>query len=217
MKEMTHACTSYIQYGEMRTGSTFQFWLLASVLRLRHIHRVRKTHVPLKPQDGQCYFVSRRTAHISDEWVRSNNVLHVQEYERFVADPLGELRFYQPIFNLTTQEMQQLHAHMMYWSIIRRCCGSQAAYDQRMHIHSSVDHKEYALRHPFESYDFADCDMYNLTRVEEYFARTTLTVEAMRDKNPIVVEYMRGNWRLGYCEDEATKLKNGLDFNGAKF
>lgn len=200
-------CIHLVQYGKPRTGSTFQFAILDAINVLKgNAYTLTKTHITPSHLLDKCVFVSQKQKSVDQTWLERHPVLHIQKYEIFSRYPLHEIEAYTSIFNLTNDERNKLHVYMKYWNIIRRCCGSQASVDYRNMIHGIKKRK-----HLFETVDFMDCSIYNITEVERLLFKTTI---ANRMQNGIVVEYNRPKAQPNYCKKEKKKLYLGYDFNG---
>ena len=201
-------CRTLLQYGEPRSGSTFQYWLLESISALKKFrYNVSKTH--RRPNfnkiSPECVFRSVKTNWDHDVYA------YTQRYSEFSAHPLTEVKKLGILFDLDKNELRQLHAHMKYWSILRRCCGSQSSIDHRNQMHNSNQ-----LHHSFEAYDFMECNMYNISQVELYITRTTVYRLLKQAQRSLIVEFYRPPWHLGYCQKADQKLRDGFDFNDKK-
>lgn len=203
-------CKTLLQYGTPRTGSTYQFTILNAINVLRENKwEISKTHEGQKSKRGTCLFVSRKKKSISDKWISEAGAIYVQEYDVFAAYPLHEIENYVPLFNLSKNEYNRLYTFMKYWSIVRRCCGSQSSIDYRNRIHGL-----HTLHHKFETVDYVDCDIYNISRVEELLYQTSVS-KLMQGK--VIIESKRPKAHLGFCKREEKKLKAGFDFNGIRW
>ena len=58
--------------------------------------------------------------------------------------------------------------HMKFWSILRKCCGSQASQDQRLALHTAGLTFNHTLKfkHAVVDYDYPACEVYQLDEVE---------------------------------------------------
>jgi hypothetical protein len=202
-------CTILVQYGEPRSGSTFQFWLLQSISALKGFrYRVEKTHAApdIANITSPCIFRSLKQRRDRREYA------YTQLYPNFSAHPMAEVKNLGLLFGLNNDKLRQLHVHMKYWSILRRCCGSQSSIDHRNKMHR----KATALLHPFETYDFVECNMYVMPQVEHYLTQTTVYQLLRKAKMKVVLEFHRPPWTPGYCKKADEKLRDGLDFNDKK-
>ena len=70
---------------------------------------------------------------------------------------------YQPLFQLTSFQMQQLLEYMRYWSILRQCCGMQLSADWRHYLWNDTDWKN---RWSVTSPKYPGCESHNITEVQ---------------------------------------------------
>ena len=222
-----------IQVGQMRSGSTFQWYVLCSIMRLRHpleeVHcnddekilsydsriQVIKTHGQslhhyfyIVPKEKLFFFYSVK----SDYPVNDVDISYTQRYEDLTRREVGVLLDYQKMFSLSDLDTQLLFQHMRYWMIIRRCCGSQQSYDNRLKLHNSTSPRAKA----FISYDYLSCDIYDLDLVEEMFLQTNLSQRYPDDLYSANVRPTE-NIKKGFCRQSAEKIKAGYDFNDEKW
>lgn len=119
------------------------------------------------------------------------------------------------LFNLSTTQHILMHQYFRSWTVMRQCCSLQMSVDQRNELHGVVDERNDSsagggLRHPFDSFGYVGCAMYNLAEVERLYARATLT--RMQEANPSKHKHMlRGR---GQCAENIAQISSGLDFNG---
>ena len=195
-----NTCDSFVQYGTPRSGSTFQFYLLLIVLRsLNESRPVHKTHKEVK-DPHECLFVSRKGRSITDEYLREQRVIHVQEFAHFSQYPENEVAKVSSLFNLSAAKEHQVLVHMRLWMILRQCCGTQSSTVHRKQIHTN-------MTGVFDE-NTVNCHLYNIPAVEDAILQSTLG----KGKN-VVIEYNRPLLRRGFCQAEDAKLKRGLDFN----
>jgi hypothetical protein len=174
--------TSIIQWGTPRLGTTFQYTLLCLIVKMKHMPNennvrcdemgsptrnigpdmVMKTHYRPHPVNFTNYLLFTAARSSDPVW---NGSAYQQQYGQFLAAPLEEVKRYQPIFNLTAKEVHSAMAYMRYWSIIRRCCGSQQSLVNRQRLHGCKPSE------PITSPQYPACETYNLTAVEELLHR----------------------------------------------
>lgn len=119
------------------------------------------------------FMTSRKGTKVSPQ-LRAD-ACYVQDYETVLDENLYILRDYQRIFGMNESQYDHLRAYMRYWEVIRKCCGVQSSADHLRVLHATVgghDAETKHLEHAFEDLDYPDCEIYNLTQVEENFEAT---------------------------------------------
>jgi hypothetical protein len=101
--------------------------------------------------------------------------------------------------------------HMRFWSILKKCCGSQASRDVRLAVHARRFNVSAVYRHSVADYDYPACEGYNLPVIEDLFMSTLL---AQRFPAGLWVEAGHPSISRGWCTNERAKLEEGRDFNG---
>jgi hypothetical protein len=223
-----------VQVGDTRSASTFQWYALCSIMRLKHPNariqcnnekkfddssdiQIHKTHffthvesIIETFQFNKIYvFVSSRGTFPVSTPQDHPNVYYVQVYEDFIKHGIASLQAYQPIFNLSDVDMKYLVQHLRYWDIIRLCCGNQQSLQNRLKLHNSylVD----TLSRNSEEYDYMNCDIYNLNKVEEEFLNSYLS--KTYPKGLYAQHEARETIRTGFCDRTNAMIKSGSDFN----
>ena len=161
---------------------------------------------------------------------RMGRVVHKQRYDDIVRLGLGGALFgvMAPLFGLPAAVTRDVHEHMKYWEVLRRCCGTQQSADHRLELHgllapaqgsdgsngSAAAAAAAAQRHSQgSSYDAADCDTYRLPSVEQRLLGTRLGrlypaqlwLAALRPEERV---------RPGNCLAWERDIRGGVDFNG---
>jgi len=153
----------------------------------------------------------------NSEWSAMNftwtggNIAHTQIYARSLECPLCEVSKYRKIFGLADVEILQLTQYMQYWSILRRCCGSQMTQHLRKELVGCPKSSDPVLLEG--KIDYHMCGSWNLTAVEENFVKTKLysVVPADRLTNSGYLKYL---WsKPGDCEASHDDARNGIGFN----
>ena len=213
--------------GIERTGSTFQQVLLCVIAHLRsdsvscsgdknaslRVIKLHPSRIKLQLRHALlCTTVRRSTS----EWSERNftftegNIAYTQIYAKFVECPLCEVSKYQKVFSLTDDEILQLTQYMRYWSILRRCCGSQMSQYMRKDLLGCYNPSDNLTEGKI---DYHMCGSWNLTAVEKNFVKTKLysIVPGERLASP---EHLKFLWsEPGDCEASHAAARAGVGFN----
>lgn len=214
-----------VQVGPPRSATTFQFTVLCATVHLKFPNasisctfmdptgadiEVIKAHVltdQLVSSDRATIFfaTSTNSSHSSVSSLIQPRL--TQPYNVLVKIGLGVLPWYVALFGLDEDSAMRLHEYVRYWQIFRRCCGSQASVDWRMHLHGAgVEPK-----HKSTAYDAMDCLIYDLDRLEARMLETSMCRDERFHKMGTRLSPMCP--RRGFCNDTVQKLKDGWDFN----
>ena len=224
-----------VQYGDGRSGSTFQWYVLCTIMRIINNYsskafsckkNIFKIHYPDRsvrrimsefdnmfkdPNMHIYYFLSSRDMKVNATMFGGNHtVVYMQRLTDLVERKLGVLFDYQQLFNLSDMEMRILYQHMRYWDILRQCCGLQQSIYNRMVLHNvSLAPNSYL------DLGYPACEVYNITQVESSFLKTTVSVKL---PGALWVDYTARLVYPGSCQDMEDLLRNGTDFKlGQKF
>jgi hypothetical protein len=214
-----------IQVGPPRSATTFQFTVLCASVHLKFPNasisctfmeptgadiEVIKAHVltdRLVSSDRATIFFATSTNSSHSAVSSLIQPRLTQPYDVLVKIGLGVLQWYAALFDLDEDHAMRLHEYMRYWQIFRRCCGSQASVDWRMHLHGSVVEPT----HKSTAYDAMDCLIYDLDRLEARMLDTSMCRDERFHKMGTRLSPMCP--QRGFCNDTVQKLKDGLDFN----
>ena len=214
--------------GQPRTGSTFQYVLLCVLAHLRSdsvncggnpnatlsVVKMHSSPRTLHLDSSTMLFTTERDA----GWISANvlwtgkNVTYSQQYNKFVQCPLCEVQAYQPIFQLSDEEVLQVTQYMRYWSILRQCCGSQLSKFYMPEILGCAE-LDY---HTEGKIGYHNCGAMNLTAVEYRLLRTHLysIVPAEKLAGPDLLKFV---WaKQGDCTRSHGAIRSGIGFNLAK-
>lgn len=199
--------TVLMQYGLMRTATTFQTnVLLATMVLLNYENAtekiriqfgavrndrgiiVSKTHsrrdwlaIRSRKKDSLLFITKRKGTTITPEIKR--DACYVQGYEDLVDRKLNILRDYQEIFDLSENQYLYLREYMRYFQIYRQCCGDESSIDN-MHIlrAQNRDYREEMNMtvHESKDLDYPDCNIYNLSNVEKKL-ESTIVMQKIRN------------------------------------
>mmetsp|Transcript_45937 Transcript_45937/g.53745 ORF Transcript_45937/g.53745 Transcript_45937/m.53745 type:complete len:326 (-) Transcript_45937:91-1068(-) len=219
-----------VQFGEVRTGSTFMHQLLYAIVRLKTSpgERINMYHEGSIPRSNfvlKCHsekscprlvslvkkkkvsvFIStsdRENIHFPS--TIKSRALHIQETINIRACSLCEVDAYKGIFNLTDTEIQRVKDYMATYESIRQCCGLQMSRWERMRLHGCNITEEDRARP-----DYVQCENLNKTEVELKMA-----------SNPGGIKYNgmhpKSNWmKVGDCAEFDRKVVMGSGFSPKK-
>jgi len=217
-----------VQIGAPRTGSTFQFELLKAIVHLKSPtgSDVLTTHVALTDdindvltdifQKTKSFVLKLHVeAEILKELQSQGDILvfassdivpyasYVQDRKNLVACSMCEIENYQPLFGLTTNEVQILKEYMSLFEKIRQCCGMQMSKYEIMRL-NGCDMKKHV-----EKPDYPMCEQYDFTDIERKFEANPIPYH---EKNPELL------WaKPGDCARFNSEISSGKGFNGSIF
>ena len=91
-------------------------------------------------------------------------IYHHQLKRNLYNCSLCEVDYYRPLFNLTNEDITILKEYMMYYQILRQCCGFQMSKYNLYRIHNCNVTKYKELP------EYPNCESHNITFVETQFA-----------------------------------------------
>lgn len=157
------------------------------------------------------------TSHNSSElkWTES---VYQQSKESVKFAPLDEVGKYAPFFNLTTDDVAAVQGYLRYWMVLRQCCGSQMARENRLRLHGC---NNTAIKDNADSLSWPACEMYKLPQVIGLLKRTSLfasmQVKNSRDLNETALAEKvekKATEMIELCNrEEQLIVHKGLDFN----
>lgn len=203
MHTIPHDVKSIYQMGSPRSGSTFQWYVLCSILRLLYPYRtdcnriragkeynLYKTHnledvTNVRKSDKKnrktkmYFFISQdKNYHDLANDLRllndSNNViLYTQEYDDLILRDTSILEDYIKIFSMSKNVSSELYQHIRYWEILRRCCGYQKS---ALYIKTLNKVQSFPVDYKvFQTKEYPACEMYDINQVENLFLQTNLS------------------------------------------
>ena len=205
-----------VQWGQPRSGSTFQYTLLCLIAKMRgrgtspeptcnfaptlsadmlQPNTVFKTHRRPPATSNYSLFVSHGDERLETSGLPEPVVVQTLARNK---DLLNEVDRYRAAFGLSPDETEHIYGYMRYWSILRRCCGLQQSKYNRLRLHGC------AVPIAVDSLEFPMCEAYNLTEVEVLFTQTRLYSYLQTD----------GQHTPGTCEADEQLLRGGLEFSG---
>jgi hypothetical protein len=221
-----------IQYGEMRSGSTFQYVLLQAIISLKSqqdpsamplivkfpgsntlrkkIHadsfllKVHNIDI-LTPEDLDNISVFSSVKH-PDRKKYFYPALYTQIHSNLLSCSLCEVDNYAPYFDLSEEDVRHIKYFLSKYEIIRRCCGLQMSKYEMMRLQNCDMTPYRALP------DYPNCEQYNKTEIELELVENPGGIMFKAFNNP---EY---DWdELGDCKyfDDLI-VKEGLGFNGKR-
>ena len=122
-----------------------------------------------------------------------------QYKESFTRNPMNEL----PRYNLSKSDSFIVREYMRIWMILRQCCGFQSSQIHRDELHGCNVMRDRGRD------DYPWCELYNITVVEEEYVKTRLAKRF--NANRLI------GHEVGTCALQDEQMRNGIDFNGAKF
>lgn len=181
-----------------------------------HRYLVVKTHNPdhwriwKKRANNTMLFMTNRQGSVIAPGLREE-ACYVQRYEEMIDETLFVLRDYQRIFNLSETDYHHLRAYMKHWQIIRKCCGVQASADWLIHLHAADGKHQSELRyvrHRVEDLDYPDCELYNLTQVEQNLELTDIRqrVSTLGTRFQDSMDFLYTG--PGFCEQQNAAIRN---------
>ena len=214
-----------LQSGGSRTGSTFQYQLLCSIVQMKN---------PPDAPPAICSFIGKNLSsyqdaiksgasfvfktHYSSEAMinatRDNDLeifssggrgskvaVYIQQREQLEKCPICEIKEYKPFFGLSDEEVKQLENHMQLFTIIRQCCGLQMSKYEVLRL-NGCDVSSYV-----DKPDYPHCERHDLDKTEQEFAASRI---------PYIVNNPKFNWaKPGDCKRFREKTeKKKLGFNG---
>jgi len=217
-----------VQIGAPRTGSTFQFELLKAIVHLKSpkVNDILTTHVVKTGDMNEVLTdIFRKTKsfviklHIETEILKelqsqgdvfvfaSSDIVpyasYIQDRENLVACSMCEIENYQPVFGLTTHEVQILKEYMSLFEKIRQCCGMQMSKYEIMRL-NGCDMKKHVIKP-----DYPMCEQYDFTDIELKFQANPIPYN---EKNPELL------WsKPGDCARFNSEISSGKGFNGGIF
>jgi len=214
-----------VQIGVPRTGSTFQFELLQAIVHLKSPTGSETTHLVNNPV--LTYLDFRKTksfvtkVHAETKIIKelqsqgdivvfaSSDIVpyasYVQNRNDLVACSMCEIENYQPIFGLTTNEVQILKEYMSLFEKIRQCCGMQMSKYEIMRL-NGCDMKNYVNKP-----DYPMCEQYDFTDIERKFEASPIPYN---EKNPLLLWAKPGDCARFNLEISSGKAHNGSVFHG---
>lgn len=230
-------CTSYLQVGSFRSASTFQWYLILTILRAKYPTEVDvgKTHKLTKAMlNHTCVFVSRfsKVYHgypvlsIKNSIIQSVRVkaastnsciVSIQEYTQASSYPELEILKYSELFKLNASLTRHVWTHMKYWMILRRCCGLQSSKDYRKLVHMSALNRTVginSLAHKPINPDYPACEVYDLEQVEGLFLNTYLSRRIKRQH--LYLEYNKTEIQNGTCKRDKQRISEGFELSGIR-
>jgi hypothetical protein len=191
------------QLGSPRSGSTFQWYVLCSILRLLYPYRtdcnriragkeynlykghiiadinyVRKRDKKYRKMKMYFFISQDKNYHDLANELRllndSNNIiLYTQEYDDLVLRDTSILEDYIKIFSMSKNLTSELYQHIRYWEILRRCCGYQKS---ALYVNTLKKNLSFPVDYKvFQTKEYPACEMYNINQVENLFLQTNLS------------------------------------------
>ena len=222
-----------LQYGESRSGSTFQWYTICSLMRACALKRgaapesvccqkpsrcpsnatafVSKVHTPPVGMPHAHIFRSERDGHVDGKFAVR------QRYDELIDQGAYIVHSYASLFpSLRRSDFDVVVAHMRLWAILRQCCGSQQSLESRLALHNST----LSPRRPKRAVDHSQCRMYNLAEVERLMLATALGQRhpesiwlSWREDQFVTLPLDDVRIRPGFCSRTNAAIANGADFN----
>jgi len=221
------------QFGRPRSATTFQVRLLRAISNLKSptgitvplianshlpdvtgtdselLAGVMKTHTPEVGLEcierGYPVFTSDRPGNsIGENWDNKfKTALHRQDMTEMENCSLCQVDYYQPIFDLSDDEVAILKDYMSLYEKIRQCCGSQMSKYNRARLHGCDTSSFRDLP------KYPNCEENNLEEIEQLLHKHIIKVDE---------EYPEINWvQPGDCAKFDKLIIGGNDFNNKKW
>jgi len=217
-----------VQIGAPRTGSTFQFQLLAAIASLKSPHGANIESGFISKSDwkegrAREMFTTHDSfvfkTHIADPSLQealdtgeialfsSSDIvphsLYTQNRTTLERCSECEIEKYRAIFDLSDDEIGMLKQHMHDFEILRQCCGLQMSKYEVLRL-NGCDVSQYIYQP-----DYPHCESHDLATIEASFANSPI---------PFNVNSPEYNWeKPGDCARFNADVSLGKGFNGRTF
>jgi len=234
-----------VQYGTPRTGSTFQWWLLCTVARLKlggnsggdsripclyapnstyaaqliqeHRHRVVIKMHASPPDSCLNHRCLVFTSHTSAAALWPEAV-YQQVPHRLLTSSLAEVSRYRAHFNLKPAEFEAVQGYLRYWSVLRQCCGKQMSLQYRLLLHGCVN--DSIIASDADTLSYPACEAYDMVEIARLYTRTSIFMRRIHgdDRNARVHADDRNASDIAQsCARSRQAIIAGSDFNGQEF
>eukprot|EP00980_Cylindrotheca_fusiformis_P009253 scaffold2018_cov113-Cylindrotheca_fusiformis.AAC.7 len=218
------------QVGTPRSASTFQFTLLCSLARWKGSEKTPcefisgsklesisfEEQIKMEIAEKRPFVYKTHRSTNSSFWKETSvfssggkykgSSLYTQVKRNLQRCPVCEIKKYAPFFQLTTEEVSQMEAHMTLFGIIRQCCGFQMSKYEMQRLHG-CDVTRYMDR-----IEYPHCEQYtkNISEIEILFHNSPIPYYS---NNPV------NNWaQPGDCQRFQNRIvSKKLGFNGYPF